>query len=217
VTVPTFHTPSPAQRPTQAHAADENAGDTLAFQTQHPGEKGDQNVWTFFTRPGRPRSGIHFILGHWSTMGQDGYTHIVKANGRGLRKLTAIERRMHKRFWSYNAALRCRKPNGQGPVTLDRALSHGKAVDFQIIPELKDPRFGRPRVAEAFVETFEFHDYACWPKTLATMSGARAKVQAFGRAEVTVALIGGTDGQAAKHAMIARARREHWPYQPHEW
>jgi hypothetical protein len=215
--VPRFDVPSPATRPAQAHASNENAGDTLAFQSQHRGERGDQNVWAFYTLPGRPSTGVHFLLGHWSTMGKDGYTHIVRANGKGTRRLTTVERRMHKRFWSYSAAMRCRKPNGQAPVTIGQALIHGKHVDFQIIPELKDRRFGRFAVARAFVAAFELHDYACWPKALANMSGAKAKVQAFGQAGVTLALIGGTTGQAAKRAMVRQARSQPWPYQPHEW
>lgn len=217
VAVPPFSVPSPAERPTQAHADNENDGDTLAFQSQHSGSRGDQNVWAFFTKVGRPSSGIHFLLGHWSTMGEDGYTHIVRRNGQGTRKLTFVERHRHKRLWSYAGAMRCRKPNGQAPVSLGQALIHGKAVDFQMIPELKDRRFGRLAIARAFVAAFKAHDYACWPKTLATMRGAEAKVRAFGRAGVTVALIGGSRGQAAKRAMVRQARQQGWVYQPHEW
>ena len=215
--VPRFNVPSPAERPTQAHADDANAGDTLAFQAQHRGGRGDQNVWAFFDRPGLPSSGIHFLLGHWSTMGKDGFTHIVRRNGEGVRRLTFAERHRHKRRWSYAGAMRCRKPNGQAPIPLGQALTHGKAVGFQMIPELKDRRFARPAVARAFVAAFEAHDYACWPKTLANMWGARAKVQAFGRAGVTLALIGGKHGQAWKRRLVRQAREQDWPYQPWSW
>lgn len=214
MSVPHFRAPSPAKRPGQAHAANENAGDTLGFQTAHRGRAGDQNVWAFFDKVGRPSSGCHFLLGHWNSMGKDGFTHIVGRDGR-RRRMTAIERHKPKRLWTYAAAIGCSKPNGQRPVTLDQALTHGKQVGFLIIPELKDPRFGRRAVARAFVAVFRAHDYACWPKTLANLVGARAKVQAFGEVGVTVALIGGKKGQAAKRRMVRASAS--WPHKPHSW
>lgn len=189
----TFHwdSPMPATPIGQRHESP-STGDNVGAIRRAAGHALDLNISHV--------AGHNWAL-HWVTPGPNGYTRVVDARTRKVRKMTLKERRTHGNVWGVEGIRRWRRPNGEAPLTEREAIRLCVKFGTLAIRELKSPSMATNETpAIQSMNTSKLLDHPAWFKTLFNMKGPRGKVAIYQARGGQVALIFGK-------FLIGRARR----------
>jgi hypothetical protein len=137
------------------------------------------------------------IAMHWGTPAKNGFYFIVRANGRGRRRLTYAEAHRPLREWKAVDLIRLRRTLRAGvryetrvrPHTYEEMVRCCKRWRVIACFELKSPSFHDATVAAAMVAYAASVKATVYFMTLVTMVGWRGKVVAFHKAGGQIALL----------------------------
>ena len=135
---------------------------------------------------------------HWGTARKNGYLYIVKANGRGRRKMTQAEldRPIHKwhlkdiKRWRRTARVGVRFETRVRPLSFVEAITYAKNRNVVVCAELKSVLFARyPAIAQRMKAQVNAVGSRTYVMTLVTMVGWRTKMKNFHDAGFETALL----------------------------